>query len=204
MNCKKCGQALAADTKFCPTCGTRVEQQQSNAFCSTCGAKLDSSAVFCPVCGVKVGQAKGRGENNTVTTSGKLLASLNLTSKYEGTPNIGIAKATGTLSVYDDRIEFRKQIGNPLTRSFGSAALKGAFGTEGMVIAMRKVRKVTKDPVDIYPVSQIAQLRVGKYMSIYNTLVVLLRDGTTVSFCPAVPGSTKPQDIINSLQPYLR
>lgn len=191
MNCKKCGQALAAGTKFCPNCGTRVEQQ-NNAFCSTCGAKLDSSAVFCLVCGVKVGQAEGRRENNTVTTSGKLLASLNLTSKYEGTPSIGIAKATGTLSVYDDRIEFKKQLGS---------SLGGSFGAAGMAIAKRKVKK---DPVDIYPVSQIAQLRVGKYMSIYNTLVVLLRDGTTVSFCPAVPGSTKPQDIINSLQPYLR
>ena len=196
MNCTKCGQPLAEGAKFCTSCGTRVEQQQSNAFCSTCGAKLGPSDQFCPVCGVKVGQTSGyttgHTVNNPVTSSGKLIASLKMVSMYEGTPNLGFAKATGPLTVYDDRIEFKKQMGN---------ALGGAFGLVGMAVAKSKVKN---DPVDIYPVSQIAQLRVGKYSGMYNTLVVVMRDGTTVSFCPAVPGSSEPQNIINNLQPYLR
>lgn len=188
MNCTKCGQTLAEGVKFCSNCGTPVEQQQSKAFCPTCGAKLEPSAQFCTACGIKVGQAV----RNTVTTSGKLITSLKMVSMYEGTPTVGIAKATGPLSVYDDRIEFKKQMGN---------ALGGAFGLVGMAVAKSKVKN---DPIDIYPVSQIAQLRVGKYSGVYNTLVVALRDGTTVSFCPAVPGSSAPQNIIDSLQPYLR
>lgn len=187
MNCAKCGKPLAEGAKFCPNCGTRVEQQQSIAFCSTCGEKLEPSARFCPACGVKVGRT-----DNTITTSGKLITSLKMVSMYEGTPAVGIAKAAGPLTVYDDRIEFKKQMGN---------ALGGAFGLIGMTVTKSTVRE---DPVDIYPVSQIAQLRVGKYGGVYNTLVVVLRDGTTVSFCPAVPGSSVPQNIINSLQPYLR
>lgn len=203
MNCTKCGQPLAENAKFCPSCGARVERQ-SGVFCSACGAKLEPSAQFCPACGTKAGQASGqtsgqtsggtsgRTSGGTVNPSGRLIASLKMVSMYEGTPTVGIAKATGPLSIYDDRIEFKKTMGN---------ALGGAFGLIGMAVAQSKVKN---DPINIYPVSQIAELRVGKYSGVYNTLVVVMRDGTTVSFCPAIPGSSEPQNIINSLQPYLR
>ena len=197
MNCTNCGQPLAEGAKFCPNCGTRVEQQQQqplNAFCTTCGAKLEPASQFCPACGVKVGQPAQQREvhTETVTTSGKLVASLKMVSMYEGTPTLGLAKATGPLTVYDDRIEFKKTMGN---------AIGGAFGLVGLAVAKSKVKN---DPINIYPVSQIAQLRVGKYGGVYNTLVVVMRDGATVSFCPAIPGSSEPQNIINNLQPYLR
>lgn len=196
MNCTKCGQPLSENAKFCPSCGTHVEQSRNGTFCTTCGAKLEPSAQFCPACGVKVGQTAGQTPvqpvNSAATASGRLIASLKMVSMYEGTPTVGFAKATGPLSVYDDRIEFKKQMGN---------SLGGAFGLVGMAVAKSKVKN---DPIDIYPVGQIAQLYVGKYGGVYNTLVVVMRDGTTVSFCPAIPGSSEPQNIINSLQPYLR
>lgn len=198
MNCTKCGQSLVEGAKFCPYCGTRVEQQQNSAFCSVCGAKLEPSAKFCPACGVKVGQPAKPAEpaepavRSTAAASGRLLTSLKMVSMYEGTPTVGLAKATGPLTIYDDRIEFKKTLGN---------ALGGAFGLVGMAVAKNKVKN---DPINIYPVSQIAELRVGKYSGVYNTLVVVMRDGTTVSFCPAIPGSSEPQNIINNLQPYLR
>lgn len=204
MNCTKCGQPLTESAKFCPSCGTRVEQQQSSVFCSACGTKLEPSAQFCPACGVRVGSSSGSTSGGTtggmlggisrevVSPSGRLLASLKMVSMYEGTPTVGIAKATGPLSIYDDRIEFKKTMGN---------ALGGAFGLIGMAVAQNKVKN---DPINIYPVSQIAELRVGKYGGVYNTLVVVMRDGTTVSFCPAIPGSSEPQNIINNLQQYLR
>ncbi len=185
MNCMNCGQPLAEGVKFCANCGTRVEQQ-CGAFCSTCGAKLEPSALFCTECGVKVGQAA------KPIPSGKLIASLKMVSMYEGTPAVGLAKATGSLSVYDDRIEFIKQLGS---------ALGGAFGAVGMALAKNKIKD---DPIDIYPVSQISGLCVGQYCRIYNTLMVTLRDGTTTSFCPALPNSSVPQNIIDGLQPYLR
>lgn len=191
MNCTKCGQHLTEEAKFCPNCGTRVEKQQSNGFCTICGTRLEPSARFCPSCGVKVEQITGETPIETAAPE-KPVAELKLVSMYEGTPTMGIAKATGTLSVYYDRIEYVKQIGN----AFG-----GAFGLAGLAVARSKVKD---DPIDIYPVSQISQLSVGKYCGVYNTLVVVLRDGTTVSFCPAVPGSSVPQNIVSSLQPYLR
>lgn len=196
MNCTNCGQSLAESAKFCPNCGTRVEPQQNSAFCAACGAKLEPSAQFCPACGIKVGPPSGRTSGGTteeaVHPSGRLIASLKMVSMYEGTPTLGFAKATGPLSIYDDRIEFKKTLGS---------ALGGAFGAIGMAVAQSKVKN---DPINIYPVSQIAELRVGKYGGVYNTLVVVMRDGATVSFCPAIPGSSEPQNIINGLQPYLR
>lgn len=191
MNCIKCGQPLAEGVKFCPYCGTRAEQVQGNVFCTTCGAKLEPSTQFCPGCGIKVGQTTGQTVDNTVATSGKLITTIKV-SMYEGTPAVGLAKASGPLSVYNDRIEFKKQMGN---------SLGAAFGLVGIAVANSKIKN---DPLDIYPVGQIAQLRVGKYGGVYNTLVVVLRGGTTISFCPAMPGSSAPQKIIDSLQPYLR
>lgn len=191
MNCIKCGQGLAEDAKFCPNCGARVEKQQNHAFCTTCGTRLEPSARFCPSCGVKVEQITGEAPIDTVSPE-KPVTVLKMVSLYEGTPTMGIAKATGTLSVYYDRIEYVKQMGN----AFG-----GTFGLAGMVVARSKVKD---DPIDIYPVSQISQLSVGKYCGIYNTLVAVFRDGATVSFCPAAPGSSAPQNIVSSLQPYLR
>lgn len=191
MNCTKCGQDLAEGAKFCSNCGTRVEKQQDHTFCTTCGARLEPSARFCPSCGVKVERITAETPAD-VTAPEKPVTVLKMVSLYEGTPTVGIAKATGTLSVYHDRIEFVKQLGN---------ALGGAFGLAGLAAAKSKTKD---DPIDIYPVSQISRLYVGKYCGVYNTLVLTLRDGFTVSFCPAAPGSSAPQNIVNSLQPYLR
>lgn len=181
--CIKCGQVLQDDARFCSKCGSRIEHQQSNVVCFVCGEKLELTDYFCPACGVKV--------RTTEKQPDKKISSYKMISMYEGTPAVGIAKATGLLNIYSDRIEFEKKSGN---------ALGGTLGIMGKAIAKNKIKN---EMVDVYPVSEIAELRVGKYASVFNTLVVVLHDGDIFSFCPAAPGSSVPQNIIDSLRPYI-
>lgn len=184
--CKNCGQSVPDGAKFCGKCGTRVEEDVGKVFCSACGEQLELGAQFCPSCGTKVGV-----DVPTPKGTGTLLTTWKMASLYEGEPTVGIAKATGPLSIYDDRLEFKKTMGN---------ALGGAFGLIGMGITQLQANK---DSILIYPLGQVAQLRVGKYGGVYNTLVVVMRDGTTVSFCPATPASAAPQNVIDNLKPYM-
>lgn len=45
--CVKCGAAVPAGGKFCPSCGA----QQGEAFCAECGKGIPAGAKFCPHCG---------------------------------------------------------------------------------------------------------------------------------------------------------
>ena len=53
IKCNKCGAELAANTKFCPECGTPVPQPTVNK-CSKCGADIPTGSKFCPECGTPV------------------------------------------------------------------------------------------------------------------------------------------------------
>ncbi|MCL1854511.1 MAG: SPFH domain-containing protein [Clostridia bacterium] len=49
--CAACGQAIAADSKFCPACGA---QQNASTSCGACGATLEAGSKFCQACGKPV------------------------------------------------------------------------------------------------------------------------------------------------------
>ena len=49
--CPNCNAPLAANVKFCPECGAKIQAQ---AHCIHCGAKLSPGAKFCAECGGKV------------------------------------------------------------------------------------------------------------------------------------------------------
>ncbi len=49
-SCPNCNAPLAANVKFCPECGTKLQEKK---FCGECGAALTPSAKFCPECGSK-------------------------------------------------------------------------------------------------------------------------------------------------------
>jgi len=51
MNCPVCGAGVAADARFCATCGARLATA-----CVNCSAELPVGAHFCPVCGTPVAQ----------------------------------------------------------------------------------------------------------------------------------------------------
>ena len=52
LHCNNCGAALASGTKFCPKCGTKVEEAQK-MFCSQCGNEIMPGAKFCTKCGAR-------------------------------------------------------------------------------------------------------------------------------------------------------
>lgn len=52
--CPKCEAPLAANAKFCPSCGAKLGTAGA-AFCTSCGAKLQPGAKFCAECGTKTG-----------------------------------------------------------------------------------------------------------------------------------------------------
>lgn len=52
--CPKCGADVAENTKFCPECGTNIEEAkktQSVRYCLNCGTKLEPNTAFCSECG---------------------------------------------------------------------------------------------------------------------------------------------------------
>ena len=54
--CRQCGKEIPADAKFCPNCGTKIEQQESAAqpadiVCPGCGIVNSSDHRFCVGCG---------------------------------------------------------------------------------------------------------------------------------------------------------
>lgn len=222
MFCQFCGKQLPDAAKFCPFCGNKLAgAEPAKPVCPTCGTQLQPGQLFCHECGTKTGTASGPTPTpdpipaagptpepapGPIPTpppapdpapaphksgSGQLLHTMKMASLYAGEPKVGLAKATGTLNIYDDRLEFHKKLGS----SAGAM-----FGLVGMGVARSQAKK---DPVETYPLSQVAQCRLGKYGGVYNTLVAVMKDGTVVSFCPAVPGSSEPKSILELLTPYL-
>ena len=51
-SCPSCHAPLAANAKFCPACGAKLNMAGT---CSKCGAKLQPGAKFCAECGAKAG-----------------------------------------------------------------------------------------------------------------------------------------------------
>ncbi|MBY8990737.1 MAG: zinc ribbon domain-containing protein [Candidatus Lokiarchaeota archaeon] len=58
INCPFCGEKIDSDVKFCPICGSRLEELQKEEekakICPNCGQELPLNAKFCAKCGVKV------------------------------------------------------------------------------------------------------------------------------------------------------
>ena len=52
--CPNCNAPLAANVKFCPECGAKV---QADKHCTQCGAALKAGAKFCGECGAKTENA---------------------------------------------------------------------------------------------------------------------------------------------------
>ncbi len=182
--CKNCGQPISDGSNFCGYCGTAVPKEEINRFCSACGASLTPEEQFCHSCGTKVACLP-----NTQKISVKLLDKMKMASMYLGEPKSGYSAASGTLFIYTDRLEFHAQKGSALS---SRSSLMGAI-----VNAMTKI-----EPITAYPLDQLVELRIGKYLAVYNTLVVVLKD-ETLSFCPVIPKSSQPQKILDMLAPYL-
>ena len=53
IECPNCHAKLAADAKFCPECGKKIEIKKS-AFCPECGTPISPDSKFCSSCGTRI------------------------------------------------------------------------------------------------------------------------------------------------------
>jgi len=196
MFCIKCGKELSQEARFCAYCGQAVQKPEPVVMlCPNCGREFDEDKIYCETCGYKL-QPKGRQHTaklqskkpqipipvpkpavqpkptpqpQPITQAAPMV--LNLMSQYVGEPSVGVAKATGKLSIYPDRMVFDKQMGN---------ALGNAFGLVGMLAAQKKAQKEGKQ--EIYLFSDLAWVKRGKYAGTMPTLVIGLKTGEVFSF----------------------
>lgn len=206
MFCNNCGNQINEGEKFCTQCGTPVPQER---LCPSCQAKLPDGAIFCGQCGTKVGEAPkvtppgGGGNPYTQNNPGTYQntgyqAGYNpqqpqkylLISKYVGEPTVGIAKATGTLAVYPDHLEYTKTLGNAL----------GNLGLATMVAASHAEKK-EGGKVEYYNYQDIQTAYVGKYMGINPAVVLVLNDGQVFSFNGTFTNQTA-SNIVNTILYY--
>ena len=110
-------------------------------------------------------------------------------SKYIGEPSVGIAKATGPLLVYPDRLEYTKSMGNAL----------GNLSLVTMAAAAHAAKKDGK--VEVYYYANIKNAYVGKYMGITPTVVIVLNDGQVLSFTGTFTNQSA-SSIVNTILSY--
>lgn len=205
MFCSNCGKALREGVKFCSHCGTPVEI-------------WDTGDVSVPDMTAKTGTPVVETEellSNTEPTTSVLtenvvsaqavppvstkdfvpgieLYKFKMVEKTKGTASVTARFGTGTLHVYDNGLKFTSVLGadngNGILRTITSVAINIS---EGLY-----------DP-NTYPLEQIQELSVGKRMGVYNTLVIAMKNGDVWSFCPAIPKSSAPKQIISILTPYM-
>lgn len=55
-SCPKCGTIVPANSRFCPSCGAGMQQQNAAEMvaCPKCGSQVPSSSKFCPNCGTSM------------------------------------------------------------------------------------------------------------------------------------------------------
>lgn len=162
-------------------------------FCMQCGKEIPTGSKFCGNCGkpIPTPGSTVSASPQIVQEPGSLLTQLKSVSKYKGTPVAGYSESTGILSIYNNRLEFKKKSGS---------ALWGRGGAIGLGISAGLAKS---EPIETFELEQISELHKGKYMGIYNTLVITLKNSEVWSFCPVLPGSSEPQKIISLLKPFM-
>lgn len=198
MRCQYCGNEMREGALFCSQCGNRAVSQAApvKKICPNCGEEGAPDMLFCEYCGTRLTEKRmpEQPAPRPVPTPqpvpvpqpvpepvpapqpvpaprGRFLMELNLMSYYKGEPTLGIAKATGTVKIYDDRLEFHKKMGNSVASMFGAV---------GMLAAAKQAKK--DGAVDVYRYRDMQSAREGRYGGLYHTIVLVMKDGQTHSF----------------------
>ncbi len=183
-------------------------------FCINCGAQLPDGSKFCCQCGTAlpvIGQAAPQPAqpvyqqpvqqpvyqqpvqpmSQRMMGNGAFLMDLGDMTMYEGEPKMGIYRAAGKMTLYDNRLEYKKTAGDGRVSIISYA---------GQFVANAKAKK---EPPVVYYLQDLAEVRVGKYMGMYTTLVLQFLDGQVLSFAPKSPGSKIAEQAVPMIQQYL-
>lgn len=214
MFCKYCAKQVGDGAKFCSYCGKAlIKPKIKIKKCRACGIEYSYDRMFCEQCGqalveeekeVQEEQEKKREEQpkqppapqeqipkvepdkiNEQTENPKLLKTIKAMSLYTGEPKISFSKATGTLNIYNDRLEFVKKLGN----SAGAAM----FGIVGAVVAANKAKK--DGDVNTYYYKDLQAVRRGTYGGMLPGIVITLNSGEIYSFFGNAMGATIDESI---------
>lgn len=192
MECANCGATIRAGAQFCVQCGTRVPEKR---VCPTCGNVLEQNQIFCAKCGTKYVETKRSVKNipqpqpqppapsnqKMTNNSGSPLRTMNMITKFYGEPALGVANKIGTLSIYTDHVEFTRKAGFSLITTV-AVQMKGEH--------------------ESYYYSDCVSIKTGTYAVVYTTLVLELKNGNKVTFCPAIPGNKEMETVANLLAHY--
>ena len=94
-----------------------------------------------------------------------------LVSYYIGKPAIAVAKATGDLTLWEDKLVFEKQLGS---------SLGGVFGIGGMLAARNKALKEGR--TNTYLLKDVDMAQAGKYAGLQPMLTLTMKDQSQHSF----------------------
>ena len=193
MICKNCGKQVPDGARFCRFCGTALTEEpatKKERVCPACGETGEENQLYCDKCGTllverTVKAAVSIPKKKQPENSGKPaeIKRFQLYSLYNGDVAIGIAQASGTLIVCQDRLVFEKKLGNPG---------KMLFGLAGIVSSRAEI---SKNPVTTFLFSEIASANMSKYVGIYDAVVLTLCDGSSVTLVPPVPGLSSPTEL---------
>lgn len=206
MFCSNCGKALPERAKFCSHCGTPVEILDTGDISvpDNTAAKAETSIAetkefLTEAASVTSAPVEDAASAQTVPPvsakdfiPGAELYKFKMVEKTMGTSSVATRLGTGTLHVYDNGLKFSSVLG----ANVGSGMLRTVTS-----VAIN-IAEELYDP-NTYPLEQIQGLSVGKRMGVYNTLVITMKNGDIWSFCPAIPKSSAPKQIISILTPYM-
>ena len=184
----QCGTRLPDDARFCRSCGSPQEPQ---------GAQNDdfyAQPVQQPVYREPQRQVRPSAPRaQAPRQSGALLVDVGRVSSYKGAKAIGTVTGTGDLYIYDDRLEYHKKTGSQSGYMMGP-----------IIGAALMINDAKKNPVDIIPFHEIADVKTGKYAGLMGTLIVELRNGKAISFVPSKkkPGND-PAEMCRLISSYL-
>lgn len=135
--------------------------------------------------------------------SGTLLARFKHVDRYRGLPSfLGYIDAVGTLSVFDDRLEFHKSEGATCLANGGNSGDIFSIISAICELVYNKVtaHDETDVPGEICFLDEIAELREDRHMGVQRILVVTQKSGDVWSF--HFSSKSIPKQIIQLLKPY--